>query len=198
MKKVLSRMMIMVCLVVTCISVTGCWDGDIEEEDTVVEIEGTEDQLFSYDLGYDFASKNVTKTILLEELYVELDKMIAEYPDRLDYDFYLRGAAQACEDIGRHTTINNVEVSSYVYYSYTVAKYQIHCDWIDYDTKYNAVAYMLSVIINTEYPDLGAVKCEFAYREYDKVGCEVYNFKKQLIGMAYYNMETDTWFCDLN
>ncbi len=198
MKNIINKLMVLGCLMFTCISMTGCvWDGegDIGQMSAPGSgdrptVEGTEDEIFSYNLGYDDGLDSLGEELPDEEFYKKLDERIDQYPDRLLYDVYIDGHCQAGRDNGRNWILGDEKQPIETEVLFKTCTYELSADWIDLQIKEQAAPYILETNLNYYVPELGTVTCEFAYTVGSDIVCNVYGDDRQRLGEAIYNIET--------
>ncbi len=198
MKKVINKLMVLGCLMFTCISMTGCvWDGEGDIGQMAAPgsgdrpvVEGTEDEIFSYNLGYDDGLDSLGEELPDEEFYKKLDERIDQYPDRLLYDVYIDGHCQAGRDNGRNWILGDEKQPIETEVLFKTCTYELRADWIDLETKEQAAPYILETNLNYLVPELGTVTCEFAYTSGSDIVCNVYGKDRQRLGEGFYNLVT--------
>lgn len=194
MKKLLRRMMVIGCLVVTCMSVTGCWNGDEGFE----EVTGTENEELSFNEGVDFGKKTADKNCSDEDVFNALDRTIKEHPGRICYDLYLRGYVEACIKNGRTFKIEGNEQSGGTYFLYLYSKYQMRCDEIDDVTKHMSASTIVDLTIKNMVPEFEYEYCGFSHQKNDLLVYDLRDENREVVGKGYYDLNTHKVSYEMN
>lgn len=198
MKKVINKLMVLGCLMFTCISMTGCvWDGEGDigqmaapESDDRPVVNGNEDEVFSYNLGYDDGLDSLGEKLPDEEFYKKLDERIDQYPDRLLYDMYIDGHCQAGRDNGRNWIYADEKQPLETEILYKTSIYELITDWVEPQYKQPAAEYVIEFNFKYKYPEMENITCEYSYTNYSEIVCDVYYGDRQYFGEASFDQES--------